>query len=372
MSLAVSQRRDQRRRLVLSWHRTAVAPPAAAAAPRRPADYGPDALPERQPSLAAVLPTSMGRFAAVSAVLLAVLAATVGPGLRQAFTGGPVFDLEAPRFSATLAAIGRCLDLHGPFSLGGWLAELCLIAAAATALSVRQMRRHRRDDYQGRYRAWGWLAALFTLTACAGRVPLGPLFAALLSDATGVRPGPDGMGWWVAASTLLFTSVCLWALLPLHERVTTALWLSLCLSAWAAAAACPWLAQSRAPDEGGLWLAIGTTCWIAGGFLAEISMLAAARSVLREVRGLSAIPSDRRRTAAPGDRPTATAPRGPEATGDDGRRDGDEDTATPAAATTFIDAEDGIESDDGGHAGRHLSKAERKRLRKLARMGRAA
>jgi hypothetical protein len=36
-----------------------------------------------------------------------------------------------------------------------------LLAIAATvALVVRAMRRHRRDDYRGRYRAWGWLAGL--------------------------------------------------------------------------------------------------------------------------------------------------------------------------------------------------------------------
>lgn len=287
MSLAASQRRDQRRRLVLSWNRSDSTPSSTSSAKTgRLADYSPEALPEHQPSLATLLPTSLTGFALTAVGLLTLVATAVGVGAWEAVTGEPVFGRGATRFAATLALARRCLDVHSFLSLGGWLAQVCLVIATATALIVRLMRRHRRDDYRGRYRAWGWLASLFTLTACAGQVPLGALIASLASETTGITLGPSGMGWWLLTAGIAYGVVGLWAVLPLHERAATGIWLSLCLSAWAAAATCGWIAVSEDVSGREWHLAVGNVCWMAGAALAAIAMLAAARSVLREVRGL--------------------------------------------------------------------------------------
>ena len=381
MSLAAGQRRDQRRRMVLFWNRSASAPASAQPEPRRLADYSPEALPEHQPSLATLLPTGLGGFAIAATILIVLLAAAVGVGLWETVAGGPLFGRNATRFAATLAAARRCLAVHSFLSLGGWLAQISLVGATATALIVRLMRRHRRDDYRGRYRAWGWLAGLFTLTACAGTVPLGEFFAAFVTDATGISLGPNGAGWWVLAAGLLYGGVGLWAVLPLHERATTGLWLSLCLSAWAASAACDWIGQSRELPGRELFLVVGNVCWMAGAVLAAIAMLAAARSVLREVRGLpvrhatekqstkapvgvAAAHASRKATAGETDTVTALLPRG----------DGNEGTRSQDGGyTEFVDGGDAADGDeDFEQSGRHLSKAEKKRLRKLARMSRAA
>jgi hypothetical protein len=281
-----------------------------------------------------------------------------------------------------MAAARRCLDVQSFLSLGGWLAQLSLVTATATALIVRLMRRHRRDDYRGRYRAWGWLAGLFTLTACAGQVPLGELFAALVSDATGITLGPNGTGWWVLLAGLLYGAVGLWAVLPLHERAATGLWLSLCLSAWAAAAACGWIAHRGLPGRE-FHLLVGNVSWMAGAVLAAIAMLAAARSVLREVRGLPARKatdkqSIRESTAVtPTQTPrkaAATAESLDESAANQSRGDEDDDpVGQDHGHTEFVDGVDAADAeDDLEQSGRHLSKAERKRLRKLARMSRAA
>jgi len=367
--------------MVLSWNRSASASASAQPESRRLADYSPEALPEHQPSLATLLPTGLGGFAIASTVLLVVLAAAVGVGLWEAVAGGPLFGRDATRFAATLAAARRCLAVHSFLSLGGWLAQISLVAATATALIVRLMRRHRRDDYRGRYRAWGWLAGLFTLTACAGTVPLGEFFAAFVTDATGISLGPNGVGWWVLAAGLLYVGVGLWAVLPLHERAATGLWLSLCLSAWAAAAACDWVGQSRELPERELSLVVGNVCWMAGAVTAAIAMLAAARSVLREVRGLpvrkaadkqspkesmkvAAAHASRKAAAVETDTVTSPFPRGDEH--EDAR-------SQDRGHTEFVDGTDAAEADeDFDQSGQHLSKAERKRLRKLARMSRAA
>lgn len=382
MSHAASQRRDQRRRLVVSWNRSASTASSPQPEPRRLADYSPEALPEHQPSLATLLPTGLGGFALAASGLIVLLTTAVGVGLWEAFAGGPVFGRDATRFAATLASARRCLDLHSFASLGGWLAQLSLVSATATALIVRLMRRHRRDDYRGRYRAWGWLAGLFTLTACAGQVPLGDLFAAFVSDATGITFGPDGTGWWVLLAGLLYGAVGLWAVLPLHERAATGLWLSLSLSAWAASAAFGWIGRGEVSGRE-LHLIVGNVCWMAGAVLAAIAMLAAARSVLREVRGLPArkatdkptakestavIPPQTSRKAA------AAVELHDEAVTSHSRGDQDDDTRSQDhGQTEFVDGADTADADeDFEQSGRHLSKAERKRLRKLARMSRAA
>jgi hypothetical protein len=379
MSLATSQRRDQRRRLVVSWNRSAATPSSSQPETRRLADYSPEALPEHQPSLATLLPAGLGGFALTAACLLALLAAAVGVGLWEAVTGGPIFGRNATRFAATLASARRCLDVQSLLSLGGWLAQICLIVATATALIVRLMRRHRRDDYQGRYRAWGWLAGLFALTACAGQVPLGDLFAAFVSDATGISLGPDGMGWWVLTAGMLYGAVGLWGVLPLHERAATGIWLSLCFAAWAAAAACAWVAHGQAVQEQALQAAVGNACWMAGAVLAAIAMLAAARSVLREVRSLPARSSAGKPAAAADTAQNARKAAAVEADDDratpvEARRDEVDDTRRQRQApTVFVDTAEGSEADDDlEQSGRHLSKAERKRLRKLSRMSQAA
>jgi hypothetical protein len=192
--------------------------------------------------------------------------------------GRPVFAIEG-RFARTMQAAAACFDPRSMQSLAGWLAQVTLGVAAAVALIVRLMRRHRRDDYNGRYRAWGWLAGLFVITSCAGAVPLGPLVAGLLTDASGVALGPGGIGWWICLATVAYGLVSLWAVLPLHERGATALWLTLALACWGIAAGCAWMGGRDTV------VIAGHAAWTCGAALAAVAMLAAARSVIREVRG---------------------------------------------------------------------------------------
>jgi hypothetical protein len=359
MSLPSSQRRDQRRRLIVSWRRSAGKADAPAAdSPRSMAAYDSDALPEKHRGPAVLLPTTLGGFSlAIIAILLplaaAVAAATSGPLLgRDLFAGGG-------RFARTIAAAGGLFDPRGMASLQGWLAELYLLVAAGIAVVVRLMRRHRRDDYKGRFRAWGWMAVVLVAVACAGAVPIGRLVAAAFSDATGIAFGPDGFGWWVLVSAIVVAVVSLWAVLPLHERLATGFWLGLAVAAWGCSAAATWLADGR--DR--IAVAGGAAWTMAAGF-AVVAMLAAARSVIREVRGQC--------VAAPRASKPAKAESARQASRpvEDDEIDASEfladDTATEATETEYVDGSE----QDQEH--RHLSKAERKRLRKLARMNGAA
>jgi hypothetical protein len=358
---STAQRRDQRRRLLVSWNRGADAgPPAGGDPPPRPlTEYAPQAHPDRLRGPAVLMPTGAGGLTlAAAAILLPVVGAGVVGGWEAA-TGRPLI-VPGGRFARTLAALAACCDPHGIASLQGWLAQAWLFVAAVVALVVRSMRRHRRDDYNGRYRAWGWMAGLLVVTALAGAVPVGPLVAAVVVDASGVVLGPEGMGWWLALAGTAWLVVAPWAVLPLHERAGTAAWLGLALAAWAGAAAAEWLAAGRAA-----WIVGGRAAWTLGGALAAVAMLAAARSVIREVRGLA-----RAKPAARAAKPTRRAePPAPEA---DDEVEVRFDPVTAAAGDAGHDEDSSTDFVDGSEQEqRHLSKAERKRLKKLARMNRA-
>jgi len=351
MSLSAPQRRDQRRRLVVSWNRSSDTTGAVPAdAPRVMAAYDPEAHPEKQRGPAVLLPTGLGGLSlAIVAILVPLSAALATAAAEHAF-GREVF-VGGGRFARTLAAAGSVLDATSVAALHVWLGQMFLVIAAAVSLVVRLMRRHRRDDYKGRFRAWGWMAAILVLTACSGAVPLGRLVGALMADATGLTFGPRGLGWWIGLATVAFSVVSLWAVLPLHERLGTAVWLALALAAFGGSAAAAWLADGRPAV-----VAAGLAAWSVGGALALVAMLTAARSVIREVRGQCGRPS-RSKPA----RDKATAPSSPEP-----------DDASAEATSVTADEGATLYTDGSDHDQRHMSKAERKRLRKLARMNGAA
>jgi len=344
----------------MSWTRSETPVARASGARRRTmAEYAPAALPERQPGLVTLLPTGLGRLAATVVAIVVVLSSVLAAGFfTTVFTS--LARAAGPRFAESVAALRACVDPRASASLAGWMAQMLLVASAAMALVVRFMRRHRRDDYAGRYRAWGWLAALLVAASCTAQVPVGRAVGVFIAEATGIAFGPAGYGWWMAIAATLWVGVSLWAVLPLHERIATALWLTAGLGAWGVSAAATWIGATPRFPAG-----IGLAAWTAGSGLVAIAMLVAARSVIREVRGEAGGGGSRAKpkAATPAHRPSAFVPDAADVEPQDRGWEADESTAT--------DYTDGSDVDEERET-RHLSKAERKRLRKLARMNRAA
>jgi hypothetical protein len=357
MASSAQQRRDQRRRLMVSWMRSAGDAAPAVESPRSMAAYDPEAHPERQRGPATLLPTGLGGLTLAILAIATPLTAAIVVAASEHLFGRAIF-VGGGRFARTLAAAGAVLDPRVATSLQVWLGQMCLVLAAAVALIVRLMRRHRRDDYKGRYRAWGWMAMLFLIASCAGVVPLGRLVGSAMTEATGIEFGPAGIGWWIAAVAVALTAVSLWAVLPLHERMATAIWLGTALLAWTASAAVAWLA----PVDQRVAIA-GLAAWPLGAALAAIAMLVAARSVIREVRGEGGSVAKPVKPAKP-----AAEKRRPEVPGEDEEAEG----ATFEEASASAEDEGTVYVDGSEQEQRHLSKAERKRLRKLARMNGSA
>jgi hypothetical protein len=374
MAFRASMRRDQRRRLLASRQRDSAGgdgPVPDGADHVAATAYDDDAHPERHPALATRLPAGAGRFFALASAIVLVFGGAITLAVSGPLFGRPLVGAGG-RFSRTLAVIAAAFDSRAGMPVQVWLAELALLAAAAIAGAIRLMRRHRRDDYKGRYRAWGWLAWMLAAAAWAGAVPVGSLVAAALSDATGIAPGPDGIGWWAGLAAVGFAIVVPWAVLPLRERGATLTWMLLAMTAWGVAAAMPWAAAWFGGEARGAIVA--QAAWVAGSGLVLVALLAAARGVIREVRGLCAAAPPRRAkkravAEAAGDRAEDRSDDGDAVDDTDGdvsdgsRSDDDEEDFTAADDRGDGDFVDGSEA-----GGRRLSKSERKRLKKLARM----
>lgn len=379
MALSASMRRDQRRRLLAARQRDAAGADGAAADDAQHVSvtaYDDEAHPEKHPAIATRLPVGGWRFFALVSAIVLIFGAAITLAVSGPLFGRPLVA-EGGRFARTLAVIAAAFDSRGGTSLPVWLGELALLIAAAIAGAVRLMRRHRRDDYKGRFRAWGWLAWMLAAAAWAGAVPVGAFVSAVLSDATGIVPGPNGIGWWVGLTVAGFAVVVPWAVLPLRERGATLAWMLVALVAWSVAAAMPW---ATATPWAAAWFGgeargaiVAQAAWVAGAGLMLVAMLAAARGVIREVRGLcAAVPARRgkqKRAATEADSDEAEGEadgEGSQATGGDwtdGSLGEDDDDSTAADDHGDTDFVDGSEA-----GGRRLSKAERKRLKKLARM----
>ncbi len=134
----------------------------------------------------------------------------------------------ASRFPEQQTAL---LRLDAPGSLARWLASALLTFAAATCVLLYSLRRHRLDDYHGRYRVWIWAAIACLLAsirettsagelarACAARLRhwlnlratvVWPVTCGVLATAISVRVAVEIRRCWPAATALFASAACI-------------------------------------------------------------------------------------------------------------------------------------------------------------------
>ena len=337
--------------------------------PRRPFDYSPEARPEQQGALATILPTRPSRLGVALVGIVVVTATTLILGGWPAAIE-TIGRFAGARFTRTVAVLRELLDLRG-LVLGGWLAPMFLLGAASVALSIRGMRRHRKDARCGRSRAWLAMAIVLTVASMAGTLPIGKLVSTFLVEATGRSFGPEGFGWWVAIAGSVTGIVTLWILLPLHQRLVPGFWLLLGLAGWSAAAAVPRLGGIGWVGAGQNDLALaGAGAWVVGSAAMLAAMLTAARGVIREVRGEIKAPpvgtaKDERGPKVVKTEAVTRQAKAPEPVFEpvDTDDDGAPQSAAEGSETGYTDGSDAEDE----YASRPLSKAEKKRLRKMGR-----
>jgi hypothetical protein len=97
------------------------------------------------------------RFLAFALIVLAMVSAI---GIVNFLASMPIEWTQ--HFSE---AAKRSFQMIGAQSYAAWLSSCLLILASLMALQVYALRRHRCDDYRGTYRIWLWLFAIFLLAS---------------------------------------------------------------------------------------------------------------------------------------------------------------------------------------------------------------
>jgi hypothetical protein len=139
------------------------------------------------------------RFSTLAAVFLLGLAAIGGLLALGAGWPGEIVEPGGRRLAA--------LDLAAAGSLARWFSSLLLLGAALAALLVYSIRRHKMDDYQGRYRIWVWAAVCCFLLATDTAAPLHAGLGEALAALAGTRLLGDGSIWWIVPAALLLGAV---------------------------------------------------------------------------------------------------------------------------------------------------------------------
>lgn len=369
------QRDERRRKVLLDDSADAAAKSAAGANSADRSDviakaYAAAAADEAETRVADLVPT---RPLGVLIMFLTGLAAVASVQTLYSFL---------PRWQAALGPEGAAaLDIAARDSLAGWLSSVMLGLSAVTAVLVYAIRRHKMDDYRGRYRLWLWCAAGLMLASVNAVAGLHHVFDAVVVSQSGIENPLRGISWSVAAAAACGA--------VLGGRVLMDVWRSrICSLALVTAAACyaGWGALAVFSPLAEPVLAAMTHALVASlaHLMLLFSLVLYARHVLLEVRGL--LPAKTKKKKKPGKR----APE--KAAGDDAAKKnharsksgrtlkidpphnqtgGTKRTDLDAAESASQEEEAGTSGDDGPVEGSpewaKLSKAQRRRLKKQRR-----
>jgi hypothetical protein len=190
--------------------------------------------------------------------------------------------------------IGRiaALDLADRGSLATWFSSLTLALAAATAVLVFTVRRHRLDDYRGHYRIWLWSAACWLLMSVDATANLHDGFGEIMVWLTGTRLFGESCMWWLTVCGFVIAAVSLRLLVDMRHCWPSA-------AALVATAACyavclgfhfrciPIHALKWPPvDEAVRAVVIDKAALLCGNFLLLMAMIWHARYVVLDAEGL--------------------------------------------------------------------------------------
>ena len=271
------QRDDRRRRLLSDEHGSVDGPDGGfewddAPQTQQSGHYGDAAFLERQPRLLDLVPR---RIISLAGLLIAC-AAVIG-GLEAAYS-----------WMLNRVAIGgapvAALDLAAKGSFGCWLSSLLLLAATAAALLTFTVRRHRTDDYQGRYRIWLWAAACWFCMAADQATNLRDAFRQLMVGLTGTPLLGDGELWWVVAYALVLGAIGSRLVMDMRSsRLAMGVFLTATVAqVLAAAGRLGWILP--AGGKGAIMFLAGAE--MTGSLLLLAAMLIYARHVIFDAEGL--------------------------------------------------------------------------------------
>ncbi len=163
-------------------------------------------------------------------------------GLAAWFVAGVaiVALLEAGYWMAITRPIGdvplpTALDLAAHNSLRGYASSLVMCGAAAVSILIYAVRRHRTDDYRGRYRVWAWAAMLWCVASIDAVADLRSLVRVLCVALTGHSGPGEGIVWWLGPWLFVLFFVALRTALDVLPSWPALISLLLAIGCWTAA-----------------------------------------------------------------------------------------------------------------------------------------
>lgn len=319
--------------------------------------YGAGANIENHPQVTAFVPRRMSTFCmyalagigvAVSAELVAHFATPLSQFV-ESVSPAELTDVFANRLVA-------------------WTSATLLLLAVGYTRLVYSLRRHRVDDYRGRYRVWrtaGWAALLVSLNSVLGAHTL---IAACLGSLVDWQMLPASAGWWLVPSALLGGWLVIKLMIDASECRSA-------LCSFALGTVCLTIAAAHSagwsPEWSMAWPdTMGRSLPLLGFTFVLIGTQLFARYVILDVQGLieRAEPAPLEKQSEEKVAKKATKEMAKAVVAEE---PAEQETEQVASSSQWVDGSE-PETDYGDEPGRRMSKAERKRLRKQKQRNRAA
>jgi hypothetical protein len=271
----------------------------AAAEPAK--SYSDAALSSRQPCVIDLIPARRWTL-----LVLALVNLTVATGLEALYG-----YLALGRTALSIAQL-PAVDLAARGNVGDWFCACLLLGAAGIGILIYLIRRHRADDYRGRYRMWYWAVPLLVVASVDRVADLQTSLRTAVLVMAGIADYAQATLLWSAAVAVIGAAVTVRLAVEMRAcrlAVGGLLAALVCLMA-RQPAALAWLLPAPCVFR--------TMCVAGLAFLSSIQLLLAlslyARHVHRDARGEIApqapVAKPRVRTRRP-KREAAPAPRTP-------------------------------------------------------------
>lgn len=155
---------------------------------------------------------------------------------------GYVTLIDSTAATDSTAAAGLFQLLHGG-SLIGWFSSTMFTLAAVGSVLIYSIRRHRLDDYRGSYRLWLWSAAAWMVMSIDATANLHTPFSHAMVAATGWSMSGNAAVWWIGVWGVLLAVLALRLTMETRECRSAMIGIIFAFTLWTAALAidCRWI-----------------------------------------------------------------------------------------------------------------------------------
>lgn len=273
-------------------------------------------------------------------------------------------------------------DLAGAGGLASWLSAVVLMLASVTCVLIYSLRRHRIDDFKGRYRVWMAAAAACALLSVESVAPLHRMLVAVAAYYTGWTALRGHTAWWLVLAGLPLGWVALRAWLDARESRLAAVALGGALVAYGVALTSYLGIGLEVAPQSEVMITAGAA--LVGHWLMLVGVVSYGRFVVLDAQGLIPVrvrtvkqASGSKQKNSVKDREVKNvASRSTAAAASTSplrsfRESLESSSAAESQETEWVDGTEPVsenyDDEDGDFGDRKLSKSERKRLRKQKR-----